>query len=55
LWWLPGENPDLPANLDRLEVCFVLPSEKELLQLADMVCSSCYVLSHGFDFVSSLN
>ncbi|XP_024451631.2 uncharacterized protein LOC7463160 isoform X5 [Populus trichocarpa] len=34
------ENPDLPANLDRLEVCFVLPSEKELLRLADMVCSA---------------
>ncbi|KAB5568603.1 hypothetical protein DKX38_002396 [Salix brachista] len=34
------ENPVLPANLDRLEVCFVLPSEKELLRLAYMVCSA---------------
>ncbi|KAG5250876.1 P-loop containing nucleoside triphosphate hydrolases superfamily [Salix suchowensis] len=41
------ENPVLPANLDRLEVCFVLPSEKELLRLAYMVCSAEKVNVHA--------
>ncbi|CAK7346989.1 unnamed protein product [Dovyalis caffra] len=35
-----SENPVLPASLDRMEVCFMMPSEKELLRHADMVCFS---------------
>ncbi|KAI9395038.1 hypothetical protein POPTR_005G177000v4 [Populus trichocarpa] len=35
-----SENPVLPASLDRLEVSFMMPSEKELLQHAYMVCSA---------------
>ncbi|KAL3592423.1 hypothetical protein D5086_011063 [Populus alba] len=35
-----SENPVLPTSLDRLEVSFMMPSEKELLQQAYMVCSA---------------
>ncbi|KAJ6412671.1 hypothetical protein OIU84_005672 [Salix udensis] len=35
-----SENPVLPASLDRLEVSFMMPSKKELLQHAYMVCSA---------------
>ncbi|KAJ9673640.1 hypothetical protein PVL29_023286 [Vitis rotundifolia] len=35
-----GNNPVLPDNLDRLEVCFTLPSPKELLCHAYMVCAA---------------
>lgn len=35
-----SNNPVLPDNLDRLEVCFTLPSPKELLCHAYMVCAA---------------
>ncbi|KAF9682615.1 hypothetical protein SADUNF_Sadunf05G0127300 [Salix dunnii] len=35
-----SENPVLPASLDRLEVSFMMPSKKELLRHAYMVCSA---------------
>ncbi|XP_059631837.1 uncharacterized protein LOC132274545 isoform X2 [Cornus florida] len=35
-----SNNPVLPNNLDRLEVCFTLPSSKELLHHAYRVCAA---------------
>ncbi|KAA8546400.1 hypothetical protein F0562_002861 [Nyssa sinensis] len=35
-----SNNPVLPNNLDRLEVCFTLPSIKELLHYVFMVCAA---------------
>uniref|UniRef100_A0A5B7B8E5 AAA+ ATPase domain-containing protein n=1 Tax=Davidia involucrata TaxID=16924 RepID=A0A5B7B8E5_DAVIN len=35
-----SNNPVLPNNLDRLEVCFTLPSMKELLHHVFMVCAA---------------
>ncbi|KAA8538484.1 hypothetical protein F0562_028145 [Nyssa sinensis] len=35
-----SNNPVLPNNLDRLEVCFTLPSLKELLHHMYMVCAA---------------
>lgn len=40
-----GNNPILPDNLDRLEMCFTLPSPKELLCHAYMVCTWVHFLS----------
>nr|GLL44461.1 uncharacterized protein LOC109177240 [Ipomoea trifida] len=33
-----SNNPVLPNNLDRLELCFTMPSLKDLLELANTVC-----------------
>ncbi|OIT27058.1 PREDICTED: uncharacterized protein LOC109214488 [Nicotiana attenuata] len=41
-----SDNPVLPNNLDRLQVCFALPSLKELLELAHMVCAREQVKIH---------
>ncbi|KAM7507737.1 hypothetical protein LguiA_018190 [Lonicera macranthoides] len=35
-----SNNPVLPNNLDKIEVCFDIPSEKELLDLVYMVCAA---------------
>ncbi|PWA92896.1 P-loop containing nucleoside triphosphate hydrolases superfamily protein [Artemisia annua] len=35
-----SDDPDLPNNLDRIEVCFRIPSSEELLNLAYMVCAA---------------
>ncbi|XP_024979178.1 uncharacterized protein LOC112516395 isoform X2 [Cynara cardunculus var. scolymus] len=35
-----SDDPDLPTNLDRLEVSFRIPSSEELLSLASLVCAA---------------
>ncbi|KAK1416701.1 hypothetical protein QVD17_25817 [Tagetes erecta] len=35
-----SDDPDLPNNLDRIEVSFKIPSSDELLRLAHMVCAA---------------
>ncbi|XP_019182102.1 PREDICTED: uncharacterized protein LOC109177240 [Ipomoea nil] len=35
-----SNNPVLPNNLDRLELCFTMPSSKDLLELANTVCNA---------------
>ncbi|CAK9154618.1 unnamed protein product [Ilex paraguariensis] len=35
-----SDNPVLPDNLDRLEVCFTIPSLKELLGLVHLICAA---------------
>ncbi|XP_075075389.1 uncharacterized protein LOC107789591 isoform X1 [Nicotiana tabacum] len=41
-----SDNPVLPNNLDRLQVCFALPSLKDLLELAQTVCAREQVKIH---------
>ncbi|KAJ8557973.1 hypothetical protein K7X08_004739 [Anisodus acutangulus] len=41
-----SDNPVLPNNLDRQQLCFVMPSLKELLGLAHMVCAGEQVKIH---------
>ncbi|KAF3617056.1 putative transmembrane emp24 domain-containing protein p24delta4-like [Capsicum annuum] len=41
-----SQNPVLPNNLDRLKLCFVMPSLEELLGLAHMVCAGEQVKIH---------
>ncbi|CAN4099674.1 unnamed protein product [Withania somnifera] len=41
-----SENPVLPNNLDRLQLCFVMPSLEELLGLVHMVCAGEQVKIH---------
>ncbi|CAH9136284.1 unnamed protein product [Cuscuta epithymum] len=35
-----SDNPVLPNNLDRLELCFAVPPPRDLLALAHMVCTA---------------
>ncbi|KAJ8563632.1 hypothetical protein K7X08_032084 [Anisodus acutangulus] len=41
-----SDNPVLPNNLDRQQLCFVMPSLKELLGLVHMVCAGEQVKIH---------
>ncbi|XP_055829542.1 uncharacterized protein LOC129898855 isoform X2 [Solanum dulcamara] len=41
-----SDNPVLPNNLDRLHVCFMMPSLEELLGLVHMVCAGEQVKIH---------
>ncbi|XP_060214329.1 uncharacterized protein LOC132641368 isoform X2 [Lycium barbarum] len=41
-----SDNPVLPNNLDRQQLCFVMPALKELLGLAHMVCAGEQVKIH---------